>query len=840
MRLSHKRRLRKAIRDLEDKMVNQLAHLDVSKGGKLEGVKINLKQTQKIHARMVKLFDEEYGQTVGRIVREYGQIATQIKSSWRHLGEAVHFTDIDKAMLTSLQSQSYDQFAAFGEAAQTRMADAMYSSVVAGASYSQLVKTIQGILRGHKDVRGRPMTAYADTHAFDAVMNFHNDVNIKKSEDLGIKKFMYVGDVITTTRPFCRRRAGKLYTRAQIESWNRLTWAGKSGPPLTHRGGYNCRHHWRGVRDEWMDEGEFGKTTDDELYAEMRAGEFTDIDRALTHKEALKRKYDASLATTKKLRAERVKLKASGLKATSNARIKEIRKSLIAEEGARRDLKSGIVKVKGDIGKQGAKIKKDIVKGVEPKTLTKRELHPPKAVKRTGSVLERSGIDSIVDSGTKKYGHFQHDVVDPIKKETDRMLDFGGGQLRGMLTDSKRLTINAYNDIHLPGDTGTWAIHGIYKGGGRIDIASSWNAMLVEKEGTLKLGGWQINDTVKGTYRHEYGHHVHKVLLNKKQTKSWDKLCDVEDEQWWADEVSEYASTSNREAFAESFSAYMHPQYKRGMLPISVEKWFDDLFKIKREKIIRNVGVKDLPTIPSSWETLVHRNKTKTMKKWAKIRGMGLNHYVRAVNDRINELVGKSDVYVRITVKNLKDVLRDGRFKSQFETQQSGGLLNNHARSAFESKTMGIPITVDNTKRPIYGYLSEGPVGPSDVSQYGNARVKLKDSVKQRTTFTVGDTLDSTHGGRYPSFQVTPVKRPSYLADRTMEDPSVEYFKKGWDHDALQYKSVNETKYAPYWETQIHGGVNVEDIEKVIFSGDPNKATRDLLKEFGIEWEAKW
>ena len=256
MRGLHKQRLRKAIRQLEDKMVDQLSHLDVMKSGKLEGIKINLKQSQKIHAKMLRIFEEEYGQVVGRVVGEYGQIATMIKRSWRHLGESVHFTDIDKAMLTSLQEQSYNQFAVFGEAAQSRIADAMYGQVVAGASYSQLLNTVKGILRGYKDVRGRSMTAYADTHAFDGIMNFHNQVNIKKSEDLGIKKFMYVGDIITTTRPFCRRRVGKLYTRAQIERWNGLSWSGKSGPPLTNRGGYNCRHHWRGFKDEWLDQEE--------------------------------------------------------------------------------------------------------------------------------------------------------------------------------------------------------------------------------------------------------------------------------------------------------------------------------------------------------------------------------------------------------------------------------------------------------------------------------------------------------------------------------------------------------------------------------------------------------
>ena len=838
MRTQHKRRLRKAIRDLEDKMVNQLAHLDVTKGGKLEGIKINLKQSQKIHASMTRIFEEDYGQAVGRIVGEYGQIASQIKRSWRHLGESVHFTDIDKAMLTSLQSQSYGQFAAFGEAAQSRMADAMYSSVVAGASYAQLVKTVQGILRGHVDVRGRPMTAYADTHAFDAVMNFHNDVNLKKSEDLGIKKFMYVGDIMTTTRPFCRKRVGNFYTRAQIERWNTLNWSGKSGPPLTHRGGYNCRHHWRGIKDDWLDEEEFGKVTDDELFAMSKSKDFPEIDEAITMKEGLKRKYEASMVTSKALKKERGILKGGTATPTSVSRLKDISKTLTVEKDIRRDLKRGVVSLKEDVRKQGKKLKKDIHIGRDLEALGKAELHPPSPPKKiSGPVLEKTGISSISDSGPKKYTDFQREILAPIKKETDRMLDYGDGSLRKLVTKDKLLGIEAYNSVSLPGVEGRLAVHSLGSAGSKIRIGSIRSKMC-EPEYGLKLGGWQVSDAVIGTYRHEFGHHVHKVLLSAEDRIAWVKLWRENPEEWYWLRLSNYASTNVKEAFAEAYSAFLHPKYKRGMLQREVEEYFDKLFNtgdVKLEKLLRRKKTFQALNIPSAWTKKVQGEHNKTAKIWAKFRGISVTDYVKKMNKNIQKIADKSDVYIRITPGNFRSVLYDGRFKTQFETQQSGGLLANHQRAQFEKKFMGYGPKTSDLKRPIYGYLSDDVKGPRAIGQYGNVSIKLKDSVRKRTTFTIGDSLDRTACGRWPTFQPSPVNKVSNLCDFTFEATEKE-FRRGWEKDALSYKSSAKPINVGYWEAQIHDGVEVSDIEEVFFSSNPGADMKKRLKDLDIKW----
>jgi len=245
-------RMATAIRNLERKMINSLRLIETDRTGRIESVKVNLKQTQAVHKEMLKNFEETYGVAARQLVSDFDDIDNFIQSSWTYLNESADFTGIEKNMNRSLRRSTARTFEQFGTEAQRRIDDALYSSIVGGTSYSTLVAAVTGALTGHRDARGRSMAAYAKQYAFDATMNYHNDVNLGKAEGLGIFHFLYVGDIIGSTRKFCRRRAGKVYTRGQINSWNQHQWEGKAGPAFTHRGGYNCRHHWRPVRPEWL------------------------------------------------------------------------------------------------------------------------------------------------------------------------------------------------------------------------------------------------------------------------------------------------------------------------------------------------------------------------------------------------------------------------------------------------------------------------------------------------------------------------------------------------------------------------------------------------------------
>jgi len=158
-------------------------------------------------------------------------------------------------MMETLAAQAVAEFERFGAQAQESIASAMYNHVAARGQYSDLVAEMSAILGTGVDVRGNSMARYADLWANDGIMNFHQSVTLKKAGDAGLTTFLYYGNVIRTSRSFCIDRAGKVYSREQIESWDGISWRGKSGPPLTYRGGWNCRHHWHPIKKEWVPEG---------------------------------------------------------------------------------------------------------------------------------------------------------------------------------------------------------------------------------------------------------------------------------------------------------------------------------------------------------------------------------------------------------------------------------------------------------------------------------------------------------------------------------------------------------------------------------------------------------
>ena len=82
----------------------------------------------------------------------------------------------------------------------------------------------------------------------DSVMTFNREYLNTVSEDLDIQYYVYSGTIIRDSRPFCVARAGRSYTKEEVQSWGKLgDWQGKipgtnEKSIFTYCGGYNCRH----------------------------------------------------------------------------------------------------------------------------------------------------------------------------------------------------------------------------------------------------------------------------------------------------------------------------------------------------------------------------------------------------------------------------------------------------------------------------------------------------------------------------------------------------------------------------------------------------------------------
>ena len=250
--VNHQRRLTEAINQLEKNIIDQVKEFKTT-NGTLLGPRINMKQAQKIHGQLNSMFAETYGKEARAVSTGFNKAAKYIQNELGELDLAAVFTSVDKDMIDTLKKSSWGTFNKFGLTAQEQMTDQMYNAIIGKAPFSTLVTNFQGILSGHKDARGRPMSTYANLYANDAIMNFHNSVHMKKAEDAGIKYFMYYGNLMTTSRDFCIQRIGKVYSKEVIDSWD-YNWGGKSGPAFTNRGGYNCRHRWVAVRKNWLDD----------------------------------------------------------------------------------------------------------------------------------------------------------------------------------------------------------------------------------------------------------------------------------------------------------------------------------------------------------------------------------------------------------------------------------------------------------------------------------------------------------------------------------------------------------------------------------------------------------
>lgn len=974
------RMLTDSIKDLSGRVVTLMEDLSRTESGKLRGARINLRQAQQIHKEIIREFEATYGVTVGEVITGFDEITQYIENSYYRLGEAAKFTGVNQTMLNALKNETYDQFMQFGTDAQNRIAREMYNQVVAGGSYRMLKDTIVGIFTGHTDVRGRPMTTYADTYARDAIMNFHNRVNLAKAEELGFEKFLYVGNVIEASRPFCIARAGKVFTRREIDSWDRQSWQGKAGPAYTHRGGYNCRHHWRPIRDEWFDDMDLDEVQEQinaapriakvKMSSSIDEGKlflsfpdlgakksFTlpEIGDVAAIKKITKEAMDWAKmqgATVGQVNAVRKKLTDAGYKTRAVAggkkppivkptapkpkpkpaapkkppvvappppppvtgtgaltpkeakKLEEYR-SRLADQKARvaaiiekRDIGGGITELEKD---ELTKLRKAIY-GVE-KRIEKLEIKagmspaapvietPSAATYSSESRLADMGIHDVVDFSEKPFADWDRHVLKPIADETDRLIKrsplLGEALSENPVTHMK--VLNA-DDLAKLGMSDAGGIHG----GTRMAISGRGSTFL-RIESKIKLGS-SVSTVSSGasgasgvgripitTFRHELGHHVHKELLLRNRTwrsmdmySKWDDLWKAKGSKWFKKNVSNYAGTNVREAFAESWNAYMSPAYKKGMLPKEIENFFEEMLSGKSKPVV--IDIPKSVKFKKAAEVKLTTNQQNAISfaaqngKWNERRVREVAAILDISEDEMVQLIAKFRDECQVamrrqmrhsTASSYMDVFENGIFKNQFvlgrDATSSGCLapykngprdgwekyITNgafHKNQAYYSASRYLPANLAK-ERPIYGFIRD-PANPLSANQYGEVEFILHEKFKRAVTITSGNSSAVSSLGEQLG---------------TLEDsyPALKRMAQALKYEGKTGRYVREMiaggrpiggwakRSYSYVESQIYGGIDLArgDVVKIVinrgsheFGGGAEHIER-LAKKYNIPVE---
>lgn len=176
----------------------------------------------------------------------------------------------------------------------------------------------------------------------------------------------------------------------------------------------------------------------------------------------------------------------------------------------------------------------------------------------------------------------------------------------------------------------------------------------------------------------------------------------------------------------------------------------------------------------------------------------------------------KKSIHIRMGENALAGILDDKRFKNIHE-HAAGTKSDKYLklRTEIENQVMGLK-KAPASKRPIYGYVGD----VNDVTMYGGYAVTLKDSVRVRTTTSMGDSLND-------GLDVHPIEAvPSLSFDHLKGMTGM--------NNARSLKANGTIHGLSYMEAQVHGGLGIGDIASVTV---PRYAPQDLiarLKALGI------
>jgi hypothetical protein len=193
----------------------------------------------------------------------------------------------------------------------------------------------------------------------------------------------------------------------------------------------------------------------------------------------------------------------------------------------------------------------------------------------------------------------------------------------------------------------------------------------------------------------------------------------------------------------------------------------------------------------------------------------------------LSENVSKAQPVVAIETEDFLGVIKDGRFKTQHETRESNGAYKPALRKEAELAIAGVPLDTKSSERPIYGYLAvqndgktantspynsdKWNVNNTGVGQYGEVRVVLKDSVRERTSYTIPDSLDRNA-----------IPQPLGKNSKTDLIKAGAYYDLSQSHGGYQRES--------YAEAQVYGGVKLSDIKAVYVV--PSKSYDDSTRTY--------
>lgn len=196
--------------------------------------------------------------------------------------------------------------------------------------------------------------------------------------------------------------------------------------------------------------------------------------------------------------------------------------------------------------------------------------------------------------------------------------------------------------------------------------------------------------------------------------------------------------------------------------------------------------------------------------------------------ETFKRLYPKEEFIVRIPDAALAAFLEDGVYRASGEVDPGNRRIDEPLIFDLKKDT---PIKA----HPVYGMMyTKAELENTDFNptkygkRYGqNVIVLKKSNVEDRTTFTLGDSLNNTRNTK-PSL----VEDPKIYSFGTFT--SKEKFQNATNLTSLSAKRFVTDQYA---EIQIRGGFSLSDVEYIRLRDEPDEAFKKLLEDNNVKWE---
>lgn len=150
------------------------------------------------------------------------------------------------------------------QALRNEIKNRTFQAVVSNQPFGNFRQTMSDVIVGNANYNG-PLQQHYRAFAYDTYSQIDRQNQILYATRLSMSAFIYGGDVVTDSRPFCRggrdraagrtfkRKTGEVFTLEEARDWaNIRKFQGKNRNynPLTDLGGHNCRHSLNYIDNE--------------------------------------------------------------------------------------------------------------------------------------------------------------------------------------------------------------------------------------------------------------------------------------------------------------------------------------------------------------------------------------------------------------------------------------------------------------------------------------------------------------------------------------------------------------------------------------------------------------